>query len=108
VFTPLDAGWRPPIFAPLMNNAIRHRLVHSLSLTILQQETKKLMNEGWRTIGEPALAAPADIKRPPYWVQAMYLGEEAIPLENQRVDAPEGSRSAQVFEKTAGSRPPRG
>jgi hypothetical protein len=89
-----------------MNNAIRHRLVHSLSLTNLQQETKRLMGEGWRPIGDPALAAPVDIKRPPYWVQAMYLGDEAVPLETQRVDAPDGSKSAEAFEKTE-SRPPR-
>jgi hypothetical protein len=89
-----------------MNNAVRHKLVHSLSLTILQEETKKLVGEGWRPIGDPALAAPVDIKRPPYWVQAMYLGTEDIPLENHRIDAPEGSRSAQAFEKST-SRPPR-
>ena len=89
-----------------MNNAVRHKLVHSLSLTLLQAESTKLVAQGWRTIGEPALAAPADIQRPPYWVQAMYLGSDDIPLETLRIDAPAGSRAAQAFENTT-SRPPR-
>ena len=90
-----------------MNSDIRHRLVHSLSLSLLQTETKKLLAEGWRPIGDPALASPVDIKRPPYWVQAMYLGAEAIPIETLRIEPPAGTRTAEVF-GSGGSRPPRG
>lgn len=85
-----------------MNSAIRHRLVHSLSLSLLQEETKKLVEQGWRPIGDPALAAPVDIKRPPYWTQAMYLGSEPIPLETHRIEPPAGSRAAAAFGGSSG------
>jgi hypothetical protein len=74
-----------------MNN-VRHRIITSISLSLLQEETKRLMKDGWRPIGEPALAAPADLVRPPYWAQAMYLGEAEIPLESQKIELPPTSR----------------
>jgi hypothetical protein len=70
----------------------RHRVVTSLSLARLKTEVDKLVREGWRPIGEPALASPADLMRPPYWAQAMYLNPVEIPQEMHRVDPPKDSK----------------
>lgn len=60
---------------------MRHRVVSSTSLDRLEKETQKLMRDGWRTIGVPALAKPADVRQAPYWVQAMYLSPHEIPFD---------------------------
>lgn len=77
----------------------RHRVVTSLSLPRLRIEVEKLVAEGWRTIGEPALASPADLMRPPYWAQALYLSANEIPQDSVRVDPPKDS---QLSEKPFG------
>jgi hypothetical protein len=59
-----------------MSENVRHRMVHAISLTLLQKEVEKLREQGWVAEGEPSLAAPMDLTRPPYWVQAMYLNAE--------------------------------
>lgn len=56
-----------------MNPESRHRVVHSLSLSLLQQQVTALLREGWTTVGVPALAQPVDRSCPAYWVQALYL-----------------------------------
>jgi hypothetical protein len=56
-----------------MNSPSRHRVVHSLSLSVLQQQVTELLREGWTTIGSPALAQPVDRSCPACWVQALYL-----------------------------------
>jgi hypothetical protein len=71
-----------------MNQWPRHKVVNSLSKPLLLEEVKKLVAEGWRPIGETSLAVPVNLSKPPYWVQAMYLSDEKIPLENHPVDRP--------------------
>jgi hypothetical protein len=56
-----------------MSEDVRHRVVHAISFSLLQKEVKKLRAQGWIADGEPALAAPMDETKPPYWVQTMYL-----------------------------------
>lgn len=56
-----------------MNPSSRHRVVHSLSLSVLQREITDLLREGWITVGSPSLAQPVDRSCPACWVQAMYL-----------------------------------
>jgi hypothetical protein len=56
-----------------MTENVRHRVVHAISFSLLQNEVKKLRAQGWVAEGEPALAAPVDVTKPPYWVQTMYL-----------------------------------
>ena len=80
-----------------MNPGVRHRVVQSISLSLLKEETQKLAVEGWRPIGDPSLAVPVDLKRPPYWVQAMYLGDDAIALETHQVTPPAHSQISRSF-----------
>lgn len=60
-----------------MNPSARHRVVHSLSLSVLQRQVSELLNEGWITIGTPSLAQPLDRSCPACWVQTLYL--RAVP-----------------------------
>lgn len=62
-----------------MNSQPRHRVVHSLSLSLLQQEVTALLREGWTTVGAPALAQPIDRTCPAYWVQALHLQTRSAP-----------------------------
>ncbi len=54
-------------------HASRHQVVHSLSLSDLQQQVNTLLGEGWTTVGQPTLAQPVDHSCPACWVQALYL-----------------------------------
>lgn len=62
-----------------MNAQSRHRVVHSLSLSMLQQQVTSLLREGWITLGTPALAQPVDRSCPACWVQALYYRAQPEP-----------------------------
>jgi hypothetical protein len=49
----------------------RHKTVQALSLNLLQVEVVRWESEGWRRVGDMALATPALQTKPPYWVQSM-------------------------------------
>lgn len=76
-----------------MDQFVRHRLVHAISPSLLRAEVAKLVKEGWRLIGEPTLAAPVDLNRPPYWVQAMYLAKDEIPNDSITAEDPRNSET---------------
>lgn len=55
-----------------MENWPRHRLVTSAQRAVLEKAVAQLEAEGWRRLGDPAMAMPRNPKRLPYWSQAMY------------------------------------
>lgn len=60
----------------------RHYIATAATKADLEEEVRRKEAEGWRRIGDPAMAVPRDPKRPPYWAQAMYWSSEEIPLQN--------------------------
>jgi hypothetical protein len=64
-----------------VNEFVRHRVVQAASPAILQLQVAKLLQQGWRVIGEPALATPMNLASRPYWVQAMYLAPNEVPQD---------------------------
>jgi hypothetical protein len=69
-----------------MNHFVRHRVVRASTPSLLRTEIDKLLKEGWRIIGDAALATPVGLSARPYWVQTLYLAPEEIPQDSIKVD----------------------
>jgi hypothetical protein len=65
---------------PFSSEQFRHKTVQALSRNLLETAVKKLESEGWRRMGNVALAKPVSETQPPYLVQAMVHGLETPPV----------------------------
>lgn len=70
---------------------MRHRIVRSASRRQLEQAIATLLTEGWRPIGESAVAAPDDLRQPPHWVRVLYQSARTVPLDILEIPPPPDS-----------------